>query len=238
MVIRNIIGATVGVQPFGGSGLVRHGAEGGRTLYLGRLLATRASRALEGLGGGSQPPPRKPGWPGSGRPGMTRRRAHGRLCQPFAGRRVARAARPGRRANAYALKARGRIGADASDAPALLTQVSAILAAGAGAVVEATHAAGALASLPPAVAGQITRVGRFEDAAASAGCSPTAKGRRSPIFWPESRHGTEPIVPVQSLTPEAMRAGDDFALHRLMEEVAIATTRPPPEGNASLMSIG
>ena len=48
---RNVIGATVGVQPFGGSRLSGTGPKAGGPLYLARLLAEPTHGALEGLEG-------------------------------------------------------------------------------------------------------------------------------------------------------------------------------------------
>jgi RHH-type proline utilization regulon transcriptional repressor/proline dehydrogenase/delta 1-pyrroline-5-carboxylate dehydrogenase len=42
---RNVIGAVVGVQPFGGEGLSGTGPKAGGALYLQRLLATRPQAA-------------------------------------------------------------------------------------------------------------------------------------------------------------------------------------------------
>ena len=49
---RNIIGATVGVQPFGGSRLSGTGPKAGGPLYLSRLVAEPAPGALDGVEGG------------------------------------------------------------------------------------------------------------------------------------------------------------------------------------------
>ncbi len=46
---RNIVGATVGVQPFGGEGLSGTGPKAGGPLYLHRLLATAPAHAPQGL---------------------------------------------------------------------------------------------------------------------------------------------------------------------------------------------
>src|SRR5208283_4573949 len=48
---RNIIGATVGVQPFGGSRLSGTGPKAGGPLYLSRLAAEPAPGALDGVEG-------------------------------------------------------------------------------------------------------------------------------------------------------------------------------------------
>ncbi len=59
---RNIVGAVVGVQPFGGEGLSGTGPKAGGPLYLLRLLArcpsAAASRAVEAAGPMAQPPVR------------------------------------------------------------------------------------------------------------------------------------------------------------------------------------
>ena len=44
---RNIVGAVVGVQPFGGEGLSGTGPKAGGPLYLYRLLASRPAEALD-----------------------------------------------------------------------------------------------------------------------------------------------------------------------------------------------
>ena len=66
---RNIIGATVGVQPFGGSRLSGTGPKAGGPLYLSRLVAEPAPGALDGVDGAGAAPtasaPSATGWPGA-----------------------------------------------------------------------------------------------------------------------------------------------------------------------------
>ncbi|MFZ2651416.1 MAG: trifunctional transcriptional regulator/proline dehydrogenase/L-glutamate gamma-semialdehyde dehydrogenase, partial [Burkholderiaceae bacterium] len=63
---RNIVGATVGVQPFGGEGLSGTGPKAGGPLYLLRLLAQQpvqaARLALARSGNSTRPPVRAPLW--------------------------------------------------------------------------------------------------------------------------------------------------------------------------------
>ena len=47
-----------------------------------------------------------------------------------------------------------------------------------------------------------------------------------------------PILPVLSPASDALAAGEDYDLDRLLEEVSIATNTAAAGGNASLMSIG
>ena len=94
---RNIIGATVGVQPFGGSGLCGTGPKAGGPLYLARLLSETPPHALEGLEGAPEPALRAyADWLRARARGRSRAlRRHG---VPLAARRARRASRPGRRA--------------------------------------------------------------------------------------------------------------------------------------------
>ena len=67
---RNIIGAVVGVQPFGGEGLSGTGPKAGGPLYLLRLLAERPAQAAR-----HADRPQRPGLRRAGaRPGQQRRR--------------------------------------------------------------------------------------------------------------------------------------------------------------------
>jgi RHH-type proline utilization regulon transcriptional repressor/proline dehydrogenase/delta 1-pyrroline-5-carboxylate dehydrogenase len=242
---RNIIGATVGVQPFGGSGLSGTGPKAGGPLYLGRLLASRASRALDGFEGPVAQPAAA-----SAFTDWLRTQGHDSIAE----RMVAYSHRsalglskelpgPVGERNLYLLRARGRIGVVARTIDGALTQIGAILATGNSAVIEADQALRvAVASLPASIAHQITMVARLEDAASAAhplravltdvaGEALIALGRRV-ASW------AGPIVPIQSLSSEASAAGDDFALHRLLEEMTITTNTAAAGGNASLMSIG
>jgi RHH-type proline utilization regulon transcriptional repressor/proline dehydrogenase/delta 1-pyrroline-5-carboxylate dehydrogenase len=242
---RNIIGATVGVQPFGGSGLSGTGPKAGGPLYLGRLLASRASRALDD--GAAQSPPTAAA---SAYASWLRDSGH----ETEAERMVIHCHRaplglarelpgPVGERNVYMLRPRGRIGVVAGSPSAALTQIGAILATGNTAVVEADAALSAiLATLPAAVASQVTVAAQLADAHTAA----------HPLRAILTDHGGEalaalsqrvagwdgPIVPIQSLTDAAREAGDDFALHRLMEEVTITTNTAAAGGNASLMAIG
>jgi RHH-type transcriptional regulator, proline utilization regulon repressor / proline dehydrogenase / delta 1-pyrroline-5-carboxylate dehydrogenase len=224
---RNIIGATVGVQPFGGP------------LYLGRLLATRASRALDGMSGMAAQLPAARAWAdwllANGHDAAAERMI-GYMNRSMLGASRELPGPVGER-NIYALKARGVIGVVASDQQVRLAAIGAILATGNSAVVEG--GADALpARLPPALAGLVSVTGAL-DGAAHASMILTDAGEAA--LTSLNRRVTDwagPIVQVQALTPDALAAGDDFALHRLLEEVVVTTNTAAAGGNASLMSIG
>ena len=115
---RNIIGATVGVQPFGGSRLSGTGPKAGGPLYLPRLLAEPPPAALDGLegDGAALARARAPSSTGCAPPAMRRRRsaASGSMARSPLGARVELPGPVGER-NVYALRRRGRIAALADE---------------------------------------------------------------------------------------------------------------------------
>ncbi len=98
---RNIIGATVGVQPFGGSRLSGTGPKAGGPLYLSRLVAEPAPGALDGVEGAGASDWRHPRlWRLAGQAAAMRQEAErcvGMMARSPLGARVG-AQRPGRRA--------------------------------------------------------------------------------------------------------------------------------------------
>ncbi|MGL4242354.1 MAG: trifunctional transcriptional regulator/proline dehydrogenase/L-glutamate gamma-semialdehyde dehydrogenase [Beijerinckiaceae bacterium] len=242
---RNVIGATVGVQPFGGSGLSGTGPKAGGPLYLGRLLQTRASRALEDDEWRSQAAPAARAFEAwllaNGHDaaaermvGYMHRSANG-LARELPG--------PVGERNVYMLKPRGRVAALAADDGQLLAQIGAILATGNSAIVERSSAsASVLGGAPAALAGALTIVDRLEDAQSAShpigGILTDASGDELRALCRRAAGWEGPIVQVQAVTAKSMRAGDDFALHRLLEEMVVTTNTAAAGGNASLMSIG
>jgi RHH-type transcriptional regulator, proline utilization regulon repressor / proline dehydrogenase / delta 1-pyrroline-5-carboxylate dehydrogenase len=232
---RNIIGAVVGVQPFGGSGLSGTGPKAGGPLYLGRLLDTPSRTALDGLTGAG--PALAPA-----RAYAEWLRARGRvaeaerclrhLSRSALGAEVELPGPVGER-NVYALRPRGRVAALARTESGLLVQVGAILATGNTVLLEADNPArGALSGLPPDLAARIETAENLDD----------ARDLRAVLFEGEAdallalnrriaaRDG--PIVAVQAAV------GGDYDLHRLLEERSVSTNTAAAGGNASLMSIG
>ncbi len=144
---RNLIGAVVGVQPFGGHGLSGTGPKAGGPLYLQRLVATAGRAALT-----LEPAPEA---------AELAQRSVTTAYQQFLQARglaeiAARVARymavsnagalqelpgPVGERNVYLLKPRGRVVALASSEPAILLQLGAILATGNRALLEAANPA-------------------------------------------------------------------------------------------------
>ncbi|MCC6720416.1 MAG: trifunctional transcriptional regulator/proline dehydrogenase/L-glutamate gamma-semialdehyde dehydrogenase [Acetobacteraceae bacterium] len=232
---RNIIGAVVGVQPFGGSGLSGTGPKAGGPLYLARLRMA-----------GNSPPGRvataqlRPAlaayldWLAARGMGAVAERCR-RLASGLADHLDTVLPGPVGESNIHRLRPRGTIGAVCATPHGLLLQLGLILATGNTAVVEAANpAAAALEELPPALAARVLTVPALDaarDLHAVLFDGPAAALRALDRRL-AARDGA--IVQVVARSP-GEDSGDD--LDRLLEEVAISTNTAAAGGNASLMSI-
>ncbi len=224
---RNMIGAVVGVQPFGGRGLSGTGPKAGGPLYLSRLVTGPAR------------------WPSAGSAAP----AAAAFAEWLAERGDADAAGRVRRAiaasplavelelpgpvgelNTYACRARGRIALVTSSAAGLYDQLAAVLATGNRAVIASSTPREWLAEWPgtiaeglewsdtplaePAIAGVL--VERTEDVIATAKTLAERPG---------------PIVPLQLATATG------YMLAWLVDEVSTSVNTAAAGGNASLMTI-
>ncbi|WP_228768213.1 proline dehydrogenase family protein [Limnohabitans sp. DM1] len=240
---RNMVGAVVGVQPFGGEGLSGTGPKAGGPLYLLRLLARcpqdAALRSVQACGAAALP---------QATPALQALHdwavAQGRLplahvCAQFAatspaGLQATLSGPTGER-NIYRVQARARVlcltgeqpGADADR----LTQLAAVLAVGSRAVwplsPQALHA-----QLPAAVQSQVTledsHHGQPVDAALLHGEATTT------LHW-QAQLAQRPGAIV---TLTALRPGDTAVpLARLVSERSISTNTAAAGGNASLMTL-
>ncbi len=236
---RNIIGATVGVQPFGGSRLSGTGPKAGGPLYLSRLVTEQPAGALEGLEGA-------PGalgalrvfidWLRAAGHAAEAERCVGLMSRSPLGARVELTGPVGER-NVYALRRRGRIAAVASSHSAALIQIGAILATGNDAVVSPGEEL-ALKGLPAKLTHRVAMALFPLEAPALAGAlfEGEAEALADAMRRLAARPG--PIVRLQALTPARLAAGEDYNLADLVEECAIATNTAAAGGNASLMAIG
>jgi RHH-type proline utilization regulon transcriptional repressor/proline dehydrogenase/delta 1-pyrroline-5-carboxylate dehydrogenase len=237
---RNVIGATVGVQPFGGSRLSGTGPKAGGPLYLSRLVAEPAPGALDGVEGAG---PAIGGiraysdWLAARGHAAEAERCVGMMARSPLGARAELKGPVGER-NVYTLRRRGRIAASAASESGLLIQIGAILATGNDAVVSAALARSALSGLPAELAHRIATVEDPLSAPALAFAllegdeAATATALRKLASRPGS------IVRVQALSSARLAAGEDYNLADLVEECATATNTAAAGGNASLMTIG
>jgi RHH-type proline utilization regulon transcriptional repressor/proline dehydrogenase/delta 1-pyrroline-5-carboxylate dehydrogenase len=236
---RNMIGAVVGVQPFGGNGLSGTGPKAGGPLYLGRLLATATPAAMAGCGGAV-----------SSTAGIyvdwlkrSGRIAEAECCLDYLSRSALGASieltGPVGERNVYALRPRGAVAAVGTTEAGLLDQIGAILATGNTAIVDSAHPAAAiLDSLPGEIASQVRREPdwlrtRHLKAVLFEG---DAEGLMALNAQVAALDG--PIISVLAAKPGAGSTKRAYDVNRLLDECSISTNTAAAGGNASLMTIG
>jgi RHH-type transcriptional regulator, proline utilization regulon repressor / proline dehydrogenase / delta 1-pyrroline-5-carboxylate dehydrogenase len=237
---RNIIGATVGVQPFGGAGLSGTGPKAGGPLYLCRLVEAPPPHALDGLEGA--PAARDAlrafaDWLRAKGEAAAAERCVGLGSRSPLGARVEFSGPVGER-NVYDLQRRGLIAAAAESAAGLYLQIAAIVATGNDAAAPARLVDTALRGLPPELTRRISRV---DDPLSTPGLrGALVEGEGEAVSEAARRLAARqgPIVRMQALSSERLAGGEDYALADLVEERAISTNIAAAGGNASLMSIG
>jgi RHH-type proline utilization regulon transcriptional repressor/proline dehydrogenase/delta 1-pyrroline-5-carboxylate dehydrogenase len=240
---RNMVGAVVGVQPFGGEGLSGTGPKAGGPLYLLRLLATcptdAALRSMQACGGAALP---------QATPALQALHdwavAQNRLPLAHACAQFAAASPAGLQAtlrgptgerNIYRVQARARVlcltGKHPSADADRLTQLAAVLAVGSCAVwplsAQALHA-----QLPAAVQSQVT----LQDEAHSKPVHAALlhADEATTLHW-QAQLAQRPGAIV---TLTALRPGDvAVPLERLVSERSSSTNTAAAGGNASLMSL-
>ena len=250
---RNIIGAVVGVQPFGGNGLSGTGPKAGGPLYLRRLCHTRPQPTSIAM----QPVASRAG-AADGAPltystlaiayvkflvqrklGAAAARVNAYLQRSRAGESLELPGPVGER-NVYVLKPRGRVLVLATDQNALLMQVGAVLATGNVAIVEKNNpAAKILAGLPAAVAARVYTVPHWQDASSISAILFAGDRETLRALNQAAARRDGPIILVQGLSAAGLAdASEDYTLEQLLEEVCVSTNTAAAGGNANLMTIG
>ncbi|WP_348708651.1 trifunctional transcriptional regulator/proline dehydrogenase/L-glutamate gamma-semialdehyde dehydrogenase [Acidovorax soli] len=246
---RNMVGAVVGVQPFGGEGLSGTGPKAGGPLYLLRLLSQRPADALARTfaeADRATPPDDAVRERLLAPLASLQQWAHhqGNLalaghCQRFAQQTPSGTARtlpgPTGERNVYTLAPRARVLCLAQSADDLLAQTAAVLASGGTALWPCAQAA-LRARLPTLVQAQVMlqdntlNDGTLElDAVLHHGDAPSLQAVCKALA---RRPG--PIVGVTALQPGAA----DIPLERLLIERSLSVNTAAAGGNASLMTIG
>jgi RHH-type proline utilization regulon transcriptional repressor/proline dehydrogenase/delta 1-pyrroline-5-carboxylate dehydrogenase len=234
---RNMIGATVGVQPFGGSGLSGTGPKAGGPLYLGRLTAM----------------PRRPPLAGETCPPVlaayvewlrlkgndeAARRCAAYGARTLHGLAIALPGPVGER-NEYRLVPRGVVGAIAATETGFWLQLGAILATGNSALIERKDwIAAIIRTLPAPIARSVAVADALHsqpalDAVLFEGSPEALRDLNARIA---GRDG--PIIPVLGLTTDVLTNGWDYDLNLLFEERLVSINTTASGGNAHLMSIG
>jgi RHH-type proline utilization regulon transcriptional repressor/proline dehydrogenase/delta 1-pyrroline-5-carboxylate dehydrogenase len=246
---RNIVGAVVGVQPFGGEGLSGTGPKAGGPFYLLRLLAScppdaaiEELRALDQAGLATALRAYQPTlaafdalrqWARSAYPDLAVRCDRLAAFSP-SGAKVLLPGPTGER-NTYAVLPRRAIACIAGDARDYLSQLAAVLATGARAVWPISERTRRLAGeLPASVRDAIDMVewwtgnAEFELLLHHG----TVEERTAVLARVAARDG--PIVGVQMFDP-----GEDVdGLERLLLERVVSVNTAAAGGNATLMTVG
>jgi RHH-type proline utilization regulon transcriptional repressor/proline dehydrogenase/delta 1-pyrroline-5-carboxylate dehydrogenase len=240
---RNMVGAVVGVQPFGGEGLSGTGPKAGGPLYLLRLLARSpddaALRSVQASGATALPlatPALQAlhGWAAAQcRLALAHQCARMAAYNP-AGLQAVLSGPTGER-NVYRVQARQRVlcrvGAHAGAEDDALLQIAAVLAVG-GTALLPDSAADICARLPATVQAALVKVAEGEpieaDAALLHGSAQEAQALAAQLA---AQPG--PIVTLTTLPPGAT----DVPLARLVTERSVSTNTAAAGGNASLMTL-
>ncbi|WP_256228271.1 trifunctional transcriptional regulator/proline dehydrogenase/L-glutamate gamma-semialdehyde dehydrogenase [Variovorax sp. YR750] len=237
---RNIVGAVVGVQPFGGEGLSGTGPKAGGPLYMLRMLSARPDDAMVRAVAGGTAVPRTPLSALARWARETGRTALAAQCAAFAEQSRAGSSRtlagPTGERNVYTLEPREAVLCLADAEADRLAQLAAVLSVGSTAIWPTDAAAqGLRASLPAevrqcvAVANDWTSDTVAFDAALHHG---SAQGLSDAMRRIAARPG--PIVGVRGFASGDAR----IPLESLVVERAISTNTAAAGGNASLMTIG
>jgi len=243
---RNLVGAVVGVQPFGGEGLSGTGPKAGGPLYVYRFLAAcppdtaieemRSLETLEALPGVPQRPRLDAlaalrGWAGRGSPLES-------LCQRLAGLtplgEAARLPGPTGERNSYSVLPRERVLCLAAHDQDRLAQLALVLSVG-GRAVWPMEASALRSRLPEGVRDAIVEVRDWSapeariDAILHHG---TREERLATCERAAQRPG--PIVLVHAFEP----GEPPLAVERLLVERVVSVNTAAAGGNASLMTVG
>jgi RHH-type proline utilization regulon transcriptional repressor/proline dehydrogenase/delta 1-pyrroline-5-carboxylate dehydrogenase len=231
---RNLIGAVVGVQPFGGHGLSGTGPKAGGPLYLRRLLATcPAEPPLPAVSSPAAPLALWQDWLAGQEQGEAAARCAALGRQSRLGLRLELPGPVGE-TNSYALLPRGRVLCRPATPLGLALQVGAALATGNRAAVQAPP--GLLPMLPTALRAHVLPVESPE------GCHAAlfeGDGDALLALAQQVAAMPGPIVPVFGASSHGLRESREaYPLELLLLERSISTNTAAAGGNASLMSIG
>ncbi|OYU34557.1 bifunctional proline dehydrogenase/L-glutamate gamma-semialdehyde dehydrogenase PutA [Novosphingobium sp. PASSN1] len=233
---RNMIGAVVGVQPFGGRGLSGTGPKAGGPLYLTRF----SHNAVSSLPAGT--------WPAAPDPALDAfaqwATTQGLAATASAARDTAKASRlgfttelpgPVGERNQYRLVPRGRVACSATSVEALWQQVAAVLATGNTAVITAPSPPdlGPVATRPAGFPAALAA--RVEWVDADLACIPDlaamlAEGPGERIAELSRQLAAREGAIVSLHTP-------DYSLDLLLEEITLSNNTTAAGGNASLMAV-
>ena len=235
---RNIIGAVVGVQPFGGRGLSGTGPKAGGPLYLGRL--TKNAPLVDRKGHQHDTAITDfANWLEA--KGDKTAAEMARLSAKLSGLGFeTELAGPVGERNLYALHPRGHVLLAPLTAQGLFRQLAAALATGnTVAIDKETGLETELNGLPSSVTAHITWSADWARSGPFSGALVEGDAERVRQVNARIAELPGPLVLVQAATSEALLGTDQpYNLNWLLEEVSVSVNTTAAGGNASLMSIG
>lgn len=233
---RNIIGAVVGVQPFGGRGLSGTGPKAGGPMYLRRLVAS-PTEPLRDATVQADPAAREYlAWLDN--------KGAAKQAQAIAGQSSlgfnAELPGPVGELNLYALHPRGRILLVPQTALGLHVQIAAALATGNSIVIDAASGLqDELRNLPAAVASRISSSKDWAVDGPFAGALIEGDAERVKQAIKTIAALPGPLLLTQAASSEEIAdSADAYCLNWLLEEVTTSINTAAAGGNASLMTIG
>ena len=243
---RNMIGAVVGVQPFGGEGLSGTGPKAGGPLYVRRLLAACPPRR----GSGSTPPASMAAlielrdWLiAAGDMTAARLCTHYLDTSPL--RDVEILPGPTGELNTYELRPRGRVLCHAETRPGALAQLGAALATGnLACFTKNAETSTLLAQLPLGIKNRTclveNSIERSSESEPDDFAAALFEGDSIAATWARQLAARDgPIVTPQCLTANEISGGKAYySLEWLVTERSISINTAAAGGNASLMTIG
>ncbi len=228
---RNIVGAVVGVQPFGGEGKSGTGPKAGGPLYLKRLQqhaqqpallsAPRADAALDAL----------LDWARANGHGNVATLAQAYRETSLEGVRIDLPGPTGER-NQLAFAPRGAVLCAAGGVPALLNQLAAVFATGNHALVLADPHDQVVAKLPAAARARLRVVGTAELDGCDIAMALVDGGLKADVQRTLAQRPGAIVGIVDT------QEGQPVALWRLVAERALCVNTTAAGGNASLMTLG
>ncbi len=236
---RNVIGAVVGVQPFGGRGLSGTGPKAGGPQYLGRLV-TPSPIALQPSSNNTN----------------TALLDWAKWLEDKGANAAADAARyfgqvsalwhevelpgPVGERNVYALHPRGLILLAPETVTGLYHQLGAVIATGNHAIIDAASGLqSSLAGLPPHLAGRVSWSTDWDAHGLFGGALVEGGVERVQSVCKRIAAIPGPLVPVQAASAnEIARNQNAYNIQWLLEEVSTSINMAAAGGNASLMTIG
>lgn len=237
---RNVIGAVVGVQPFGGRGLSGTGPKAGGPLYLGRLVKTAPIPPQHSSVHTDPALTDFAKWLG----------LRGMNAQAQAARDTGSASAlgldlelpgPVGERNLYALHPRGQVLLVPQTEMGLYSQIVAALATGNRAVIDAASSLQAsLKDLPASVAARVAWSNDWAKSGPFAGALIEGDAERIRAANEKIAALPGPLVLVQAASTDTIVAenAEAYCLNWLLEEVSTSINTTAAGGNASLMAIG